>query len=74
LIAKAWQGGQVWHGGQYEASSDENFLKQAEEAVKQNALTFLKKPLAIDKLLLILERIQHQLYSSFMEKPGAENE
>ena len=51
------------------AETDENFLKQAEEAVKQNAYTFLKKPLDLDKLLMILDQIHRQQDSDFLEKP-----
>ena len=56
------------------AETDENFLKQAEEAVKQNAYTFLKKPLDLDKLLSILDRIQRHLVSDYLEKPGESQE
>jgi DNA-binding NtrC family response regulator len=45
-----------------------------EDVVKQNAYSILKKPLDIDNLLSILERIQRQHPSSFMGKPGANNE
>lgn len=48
------------------------FLRLAEEAVKQSAYTFLTKPLDLDKLFAILEIIQKQAHSSFLEKPKNE--
>lgn len=56
------------------AETEKSFLQQAKKAVKQNAYTFLKKPLDLDKLLLILETIQRQQNSDLIEKPGASNE
>ena len=53
------------------AETDENFLRQAQEAVRNNAYTFLKKPLDLDKLLMILDQIHRQQDSDFLEKPGA---
>ncbi|HEX9923312.1 MAG TPA: response regulator [Anaerolineae bacterium] len=45
-----------------------------EDVVKQNAYSILKKPLDIDNLLSMLDRIQQQRqhHSSFMGKPGGE--
>jgi DNA-binding NtrC family response regulator len=51
------------------AETDETFIKQAEEAVKHSVYTFLTKPLDLDKLFAILETIQQQVYSDFLEKP-----
>ncbi|MFQ5638231.1 MAG: response regulator [bacterium] len=51
------------------AETDETFLQQAEAAVKQNAYTFLEKPLDLDRLLSILDQIQRQQVSDFLEKP-----
>lgn len=45
-----------------------------EDVVKQNAYSILKKPLDIDNLLSILERIQRLHPSSYMGIPGADNE
>jgi len=56
------------------AETNRSFLQQAEEAVKQNAYTFLMKPLNLDKLMSILEAIQRQRNSHFIEKPGESNE
>jgi DNA-binding NtrC family response regulator len=56
------------------AETDEAFIKQAEEAVKRCAYTFLTKPLDLDKLFSILETIQRQRYSNFLEKPGGSHE
>jgi two-component system response regulator HydG len=56
------------------AETDEIFLKQAEEVVKRCAYTFLTKPLDLDKLFSILETIQRQRYSNFLEKPGGSHE
>ncbi len=52
------------------AETDESFVKQAEEAVKRCAYTFLTKPLDLDKLFVILETIKQQVYSNFLKKPG----
>lgn len=52
------------------AETDETFLKQAEEAVKQNAYVFLEKPLNLDRLLSILDRIQRHQVSDLFEKPN----
>jgi DNA-binding NtrC family response regulator len=52
------------------AETDEAFIKQAQEAVKRCAYTFLTKPLDLDRLFSILEIIQQQRYSNFLEKPG----
>ncbi len=51
------------------AETDETFVKQAEEAVKRCAYTFLTKPLDLDKLFSILETIKQQRYSDCLEKP-----
>ena len=51
------------------AETDESFIKQAEEAVKRSAYTFLTKPLDLDKLFAILDTIQQQVHSDFLEKP-----
>jgi two-component system response regulator (stage 0 sporulation protein F) len=51
------------------AETNETFIKQAEEAVKRCAYTFLTKPLDLDKLFSILEIIKQQLYSDLLEKP-----
>ena len=56
------------------AETDENFLKQAKEAVKQNAYTFFIKPLDLDKLFSILDKIQRQQVSDSLEKPGESHE
>jgi DNA-binding NtrC family response regulator len=56
------------------AETDEAFIKQAEEAVKRCAYTFLTKPLDLDQLFSILETIQRQRYSNFLEKPGGSHE
>ena len=56
------------------AETDVDFLKQAEEAVRQNAYTFFKKPLDIDRLLVILEKVQRQQHSNLLEKPGEDDE
>ena len=56
------------------AETDEHFLAQAAEAVRQNAYTFLKKPLDIDQLLSILEQLQRQQHSDLVEKPEENNE
>ncbi len=56
------------------AETDETFVRQAEEAVKHCAYTFLTKPLDLDKLFSILETIQRQRYSDFLEKPGGSHE
>ncbi len=55
------------------AETEENFLNQAEEAVKHNAYTFFKKPLDLDKLLTVLKQIQRQQVSDILEKPGESN-
>jgi len=52
------------------AETDETFIKQAEEAVKHSVYTFLTKPLDLDKLFAILETIQQQVHSDFLEKPS----
>ena len=52
------------------AETDKTFLQQAEEAVKQNAYTFLSKPLDLDRLMAILEAVERQRNSNFIEKPG----
>lgn len=41
----------------------------AEEAVKRSAYTFLTKLFDLDKLFAILDTIQQQVYSDFLEKP-----
>lgn len=51
------------------AETDEKFVRLAEEAVRRSAYTFLTKPLDLDKLFAILEIIQKQVYSDFLEKP-----
>lgn len=56
------------------AETNRNFLQQAEEAVKQNAYTFLRKPLDLDRLMAILEAVRRQRNSDFIEKPGEPNE
>ncbi len=56
------------------AETDENFLTQAAEAVRQNAYTFLKKPLDIDRLLAMLEQLQRQQHSDLIEKPEESDE
>ena len=55
------------------AETDKHFLAQAEEAVRQSAYTFLKKPLDLDRLLSILDKLRRQQRSSFIEKPGQKN-
>lgn len=56
------------------AETDKNFLAQAVEAVRQNAYTFLEKPLDIDRLLSILEQLQRQQRSDLVEKPEESDE
>ncbi len=55
------------------AETEDASLKQAEEAVRQCAYTFLEKPLDIDKLLLILSTIKKQQNSNLLEKPEGAN-
>ena len=52
------------------AETDEDFIEQAQEAVEQSAYTFLHKPLDMEALLEILDRIARQQHSDFIEKPG----
>ena len=52
------------------ADTDDEFINQAKEAVQNNAYTFLKKPVKMDKLISILDRLKKQLNSNFIEKPG----
>ena len=55
------------------ADTDELFIKQAKEAVQNNAYTFLKKPLKMDSLISILDRLKKQLNSNIIEKPGIQD-
>jgi len=43
--------------------------KQAEQAVKRGAYTCLEKPIDMDKLVLLLERIMKQKYKGCIKKP-----
>lgn len=52
------------------ADTDDEFINQAKEAVQNNAYAFIEKPVKMDKLLSILDRLKKQLNSNFIEKPG----
>lgn len=52
------------------SENDKNFLRQAKEAVKKNAYSFLEKPMEPDKLLSILENHKRQQISHLLEKLG----
>lgn len=52
------------------AENEKGPLEQAREAVKQNAYTYLEKPLDTEKLFSILNTIRHQQRSNYVEKPG----
>lgn len=52
---------------------DDVFINQAKEAVQNNAYTFLKKPLEMDTLISILDRLKKQLNSNIIEKPGTQD-
>ena len=56
------------------SENDKNFLQQAKDAVKQNAYSFLEKPLEPDKLLSILENHKRQQISYLLEKLGESHE
>lgn len=45
------------------------FERLAQEAVRRTAYTFLRKPLDIDKLILLLERLSSQRISNAIKKP-----
>ena len=51
----------------------EEMGKLAKEAVKQSAYTWLSKPLDMDKLLSLLDRIKEQKAKGKLEKPGNES-
>lgn len=48
---------------------EEEFARIAEEAVRQTAYTIIKKPLDLDQVLALLERIEVQRISDVIEKP-----
>jgi len=52
------------------ADSGDSFVKQAKQALQHNAYAFLKKPLEMDTLITILDRLKKQLNSNIIEKPG----
>jgi DNA-binding NtrC family response regulator len=45
-------------------------IEIAKEAVRQNAYTYIEKPVNIDKLLSTLDTIKQQQRSNFVQKPG----
>lgn len=51
------------------AGLDEEFEKIAREAVRRNAYTLIRKPLDIDQVLSLLERITGQRVSGSVKKP-----
>lgn len=51
---------------------EEEFERLAKEAVRQTAYTFVRKPLDIDKLIGLLERLSGQRISNAIEKPNPE--
>lgn len=52
------------------ADKDDRFIKQAKEAVENNAYTFLKKPLQANMLVAVLDSLRKQLNSDIIDKPG----
>lgn len=52
---------------------EEEFEAIAREAVRRTAYTFVKKPLDIDHILLLLKRITGQRASNALKKPKSEN-
>jgi two-component system, NtrC family, response regulator HydG len=52
------------------ADKEDKFIKQAKEAVENNAYTFLKKPLQSDTLVSLLDSLKKQLNSDIIDKPG----
>jgi DNA-binding NtrC family response regulator len=52
------------------AGLDEEFERLAREAVRRNAYTMLRKPLDIDRVLGLLERLVGRRASGDMRKPG----
>jgi DNA-binding NtrC family response regulator len=52
------------------AGREEEFERLAREAVQQTAYTMLRKPLDIDSLLALLQRIARQRVSGVVNKPG----
>jgi len=53
---------------------DEEFQAIAREAVRQTAYTFVRKPLEIDCILAMLQRIGIQQASQALKKPTLEGE
>lgn len=52
------------------SGADEEFLELAQKAVDQTAYTFVRKPLDLDHLLHLLERIYSQRVSKAIQKPA----
>ena len=55
------------------ADTEDVFINQAKEAVKNNAYTFLKKPLEMNTFISILDRLKKQLNSDIIQKPGLQD-
>lgn len=49
---------------------EQEFLKMAQNAVEQTAYAFVQKPLDLDKMLKLLERIRSQRISNAVQKPS----
>ena len=52
---------------------EEEFEKLAKEAVRKTAYTFIRKPLNIDKLIGLLERLSSQRLSDAIQKPSLDD-
>jgi DNA-binding NtrC family response regulator len=56
------------------SGQDEEFRSIAREAVRRTAYTIIQKPLDLDYVLEMLDRITNQQVSNRLRKPGGSSE